>query len=198
VTAPQTAPIGGLKQRWRELYGKEPPPFSRRYIESQLAYRIQELAYSGLKPETQARLEAVGEQFDGGHVVLRRIREDRRPLPGTRLVREYDGVEHVVTVRPDDFEYAGGQYQNLSAIARAITGTCWNRRGLRPPATVSARMNRCRLADLPASVSRGSTCVFGIAGSPMPQAVASSIAPSCVLRLFGVCMTSRSARSARH
>ena len=25
--------------------------------------------------------------------------EDSRPLPGTRLLREYDGVQHVVTVR---------------------------------------------------------------------------------------------------
>jgi hypothetical protein len=126
LAALKTAPIGELKQQWRELYGKEPPPFSRSYIESRLAYRIQELAYGGLKPETRARLEALGEQVDGGNVVLRRIRADSRPLPGTRLVREYDGVEHVVTVRPDDFEYAGRRYQSLSAIARAITGTRWN------------------------------------------------------------------------
>lgn len=122
----KTAPIGELKQQWRELYGKEPPPFSRSYIESRLAYRIQELAYGGLKPETRARLEALGEQLDGGNAVLRRIRADSRPLPGTRLVREYDGVEHVVTVRLDDFEYQGRPYQSLSAIARAITGTRWN------------------------------------------------------------------------
>ncbi len=126
LTALKTAPIGDLKQQWLELYGKEPPPFSRSYIESRLAYRIQELAYGGLKPETRARLEALGEQLDGGNVVLRRIRADSRPLPGTRLVREYDGVEHVVTVRPDDFEYEGRRYQSLSAIARHITGTRWN------------------------------------------------------------------------
>jgi hypothetical protein len=126
LAALKTAHIGDLKQQWRELYGKEPPPFSRSYIESRLAYRIQELAYGGLKPETRARLEALGEQLDGGNVVLRRIRADSRPLPGTRLVREYDGFEHVVTVRPDDFEYAGRRYQSLSAIARAITGTRWN------------------------------------------------------------------------
>ena len=58
-------------------------------------------------------------------MVLRRIRADSRPLPGTRLVREYDGVQHVVTVRGDDFEYEGRPYRSLSAIARAITGTRW-------------------------------------------------------------------------
>jgi hypothetical protein len=93
---------------------------------SRLSYRVQELAYGGLKPETRARLEALGEQLDGGNVVLRRIRADSRPLPGTRLVREYDGVQHVVTVRADDFEYEGRPYRSLSAIARHITGTRWN------------------------------------------------------------------------
>jgi hypothetical protein len=122
----QAAPIGHLKQQWRELFGKEPPPFSRTYIQSRLAYRIQELAYGGLKPETRARLEALGEQLDGGNVVLRRIRAYSRPLPGTRLIREYEGVQHVVTVRADDFEFEGRPYRSLSAIARYITGTRWN------------------------------------------------------------------------
>ena len=40
----------------------------RTYLQSRLAYRIQELAYGGLKPETVARLEALGEQLDGGNV----------------------------------------------------------------------------------------------------------------------------------
>jgi hypothetical protein len=126
LAALQAAPIAQLKQQWRELFGKEPPPFSRAYIQSRLAYRIQELAYGGLKPETRARLEALGEQLDGGNVVLRRIRADSRPLPGTRLIREYDGVQHVVTVRADDFEFEGRPYRSLSAVARHITGTRWN------------------------------------------------------------------------
>ena len=58
--------------------------------------------------------------------MLRRIRADNRPLSGTQLIREYDGVQHVVTVRADDFEYEGRPYQSLSAIARHITGTRWN------------------------------------------------------------------------
>ena len=120
------APIATLKRQWLELYGKEPPPFSRSYIQSRLAYRIQELAYGGLKPETVERLVALGEQLDGGNVVLRRIRADGRPLAGTRLLREHNGIQHVVTVRRDDFEFEGRPYQSLSAVARHITGTRWN------------------------------------------------------------------------
>ncbi len=126
LAALQTLPTAELKRQWRELFGTEPPPFNKAYLVSRLSYRVQELAYGGLRPETRARLEAQGEQLDGGNVVLRRIRADGRPVAGTQLVREHGGVEHTVTVLPDGFEFEGRPYRSLSAIARAITGTRWN------------------------------------------------------------------------
>ena len=122
----ERASIADLKQQWRELFGKEPPAFSRTYLQSRLAYRIQELAYGGLKPATVTRLETLGEKVDGGNITLRRIRANDRPIDGTRLVREYEGVEHVVTVLADGFDSEGRPYRSLSAIARSITGTRWN------------------------------------------------------------------------
>ena len=44
LAALQTLPTPDLKRQWRELFGKEPPPFNRAYLQSRLAYRIQELA----------------------------------------------------------------------------------------------------------------------------------------------------------
>ena len=126
LAALKDTPTAELKQQWRELFGKEPPAFNRPYLVSRLAYRIQELAYGGLKPETRARLEALGEQLGGGNVVLRRIRADNRPLAGTRLLREWHGVEHTIIVLADGFDWEGRPYKSLSAIARAITGTRWN------------------------------------------------------------------------
>ena len=123
LAALKTAPTPDLKQQWRELFAAEPPPYNRRFLESRLAYRIQELAYGGLKPETIQRLEALDERLDGGNPVLRRIRGDDKPITGTRLIREYQGVEHSVTVLHDGYEYQGRPYLSLSAIARAITGT---------------------------------------------------------------------------
>ena len=108
------------------LFETEPPPFNRRHLENRLAYRIQELAYGGLKPETLRRLEILGEQYDSDNVTTRRIRHDAKPVAGTRLVREYRGVEHTVTVLADGYEWQGRPYRSLSAIARAITGTRWN------------------------------------------------------------------------
>jgi DNA invertase Pin-like site-specific DNA recombinase len=127
LAALKTTPTLELKRQWRELFDSEPPPFNRHYLESRLAYRIQELAYGGLKPETIRRLERLGEQLDGGDKTKRSIRADRdRPITGTRLVREWQGVEQVVTVTADGFEWQGRPYKSLSAIARAITGTRWN------------------------------------------------------------------------
>ncbi|GHC67332.1 DUF2924 domain-containing protein [Neogemmobacter tilapiae] len=127
LAALKTATTPDLKAQWRELFDSEPPPFNRRYLESRLAYRIQELAYGGLKPETIKRLEQLCEELDGGDRKKRAMRLDRdRPIIGTRLIREWQGVEQVVTVTQGGFEWQGRPYQSLSAIARAITGTRWN------------------------------------------------------------------------
>ena len=53
------------------------------------------------------------------------MRKGDRPIVGTRLIREWQGVEHCATVLDDGFEYQGRRYKSLSAIARAITGTRW-------------------------------------------------------------------------
>jgi hypothetical protein len=126
LAALKAAPIGALKQKWRDLFETEPPPYNRRFLEHRLAYRIQELAYGGLKPETMARLQTLAEELDGGDPMRRRQPAKDRPIAGTRLIRQYQGVEHSVTVRDDDYEYQGRPYKSLSAIARAISGTRWN------------------------------------------------------------------------
>lgn len=126
LAALKSTPTPELKRQWRDLFETEPPPYNRRFLESRLAYRIQELAYGGLKPETIERLKALAEEFDGRDPIKRRIRTDDRPIAGTRLVREWQGVEHCVTVRDHDFEYQGRPYKSLSAVARTITGTRWN------------------------------------------------------------------------
>ena len=126
LAALKTTPTPDLKKQWRDLFDSEPPPFNRRYLESRLAYRIQELAYGGLKPETVRRLERLGEDLDGGDKKKRGMRADAMPITGTRLLREWQAVEHIVTVTTDGFEWQGRPYKSLSAIARAITGTRWN------------------------------------------------------------------------
>ena len=126
LAALKTTPLPELKAQWRDLFRTEPPGYNRRFLESRLAYRIQELAYGGLKPETIRRLEALGEQFADRNLTRRRSGHNTMPIGGTRLLREWQGVEHTVTVLAEGYEWQGRPYRSLSAIARAITGTRWN------------------------------------------------------------------------
>jgi hypothetical protein len=127
VAALKTASTPDLRGLWRQLFETEPPAYNRRFLESRLAYRIQELAFGGLKPETLKRLKALAEDLDGGDPARRRrLAGANRPISGTRLIREWQGVEHCVTVLPEGFEYQGRPFQSLSAVAREITGTRWN------------------------------------------------------------------------
>ena len=51
---------------------------------------------------------------------------DLRLKPGARLLREWHGRTHTVTVTEDGFEYAGASYPSLSMIAKKITGAQWS------------------------------------------------------------------------
>jgi hypothetical protein len=126
IAALKDKSIGDLKALWRDLCDSEPPPYNRKFLESRLAYRIQELAYGGLKPETVERLDAFADELDGKAGNKCRVMDRQKPISGTRLLREWNGVDHYVTVLDEGFEYQGRPYKSLSAIARAITGTRWN------------------------------------------------------------------------
>ena len=123
VAALPRKPTPELKQLWRELFDREPPGFSRSYLISRLAYRLQELAYGGLKPATRAKLDALAGALDPKAA---RKRVVTGPVVGTQLIREWRGVEHTVTVLADGFAWEGRRYTSLSAVARAITGTRWS------------------------------------------------------------------------
>ena len=56
--------MADLKQLWRDLYDREPPPYNRRFLIKRLAYRIQELAYGGLSARAETKLKALIEEED--------------------------------------------------------------------------------------------------------------------------------------
>ncbi|MBX9725742.1 MAG: DUF2924 domain-containing protein [Rickettsiales bacterium] len=120
----KTLTTDALKKKWRELYESEPPAFNRSYLESRLAYRIQELAYGGLPKETKRRIIELKEELLDQKP--RRHIDPNRPPIGAILVREFQGVEHRVRVLADGFEYQGRAYKSLSALARIISGTNWS------------------------------------------------------------------------
>lgn len=118
--------MADLKQLCRELYDREPPPFNKPFLVKRLAYRIQQLAYGGLSARAEAKLKVLIDEEDRRLKGKLLVRKCDRPITGTRLIREWQGVEHTATALDDGFEYEGRRYKSLSAVACAITGTRWN------------------------------------------------------------------------
>lgn len=69
-----------------------------------------------------------GEVTDKGNEppISNPVMERRKPVPGDRLLREWNGKTHVVDVTDDGYLHDGRIYRSLTAIARQITGVHWS------------------------------------------------------------------------
>ncbi len=125
----ETLSMEQLHEKWRDLYGGEPPGYKRRFLIKRLVYRIQELFYGGLSEAAKSRLRQVAQtdavaRVDGG--VPNSTQGQADILPGTRFVRIWKDRRYEVLAHPNGFEYEGRMFRSLSAVAREITGTRWN------------------------------------------------------------------------
>jgi hypothetical protein len=114
-----------LLARWRAAFGRPAPAkISRELLVRALAYDVQAKVFGGLAPATKAKLirlaAEIRERGDAAITTGPRIK------PGTRLIREWRGDTHEVTVLERSFAYRVRTYDSLSEIARVITGTRWS------------------------------------------------------------------------
>jgi Protein of unknown function (DUF2924) len=109
-----------LAERWEAAFGVPAPKSCQATLLRQaLAWwlQIKELeAVSG--PRESRRASRALKQAAAGAAT--------RPGIGTRLLREWQGRTHHVTVVEGGFEYDGRVWKSLSAIASSITGTRWS------------------------------------------------------------------------
>ena len=141
----QTAPLGVLKQRYRDLFRESPRVKQRHSLLRRIAWRLQVLAGGDLSERARQRaaelasdaelrllaprdfLPALSAQAPGsGHGPPRNGYDRRIPPVGTVLTREYKERLISATVLPEGFECEGRRYRSLSAIATKKTGTRWN------------------------------------------------------------------------
>ena len=135
--------LSELREEWRVLYKTDVSPhLSRELLIRALAYRIQEVALGGLRPEPQRQLRQIAQELKQTGAAANRFRPQLKP--GTRLIREWQGRTYEVVALDDGFCWQGTQYRSLSAIARKITGAAWS-----GPLFFGLKQNR--------SASRGST-----------------------------------------
>lgn len=109
-----------LQALWHKHFKEPPRRLQRDLMVWNISYKIQEKAYGGLSKTVRNKLERLA--FES--------QQQSQPKftlsAGTKLVREWNGVQHVVTTTDSGFEYAGKPYRSLSKIAGEITGARWS------------------------------------------------------------------------
>lgn len=110
-------PPARLREMWHRLCVGPVPRVSPSLLRLALAYRLQEKAHGGLPRRVTQRLD----QLAGGRTRTQDVR------PGMRLVREWNGRLHVVTIAEDGSVLWNERvWRSLSEVAREITGTRWS------------------------------------------------------------------------
>src|SRR5206468_10977412 len=120
----QALDTSALRLFWGQAFGGPPPKrLSRDLLLRALAYHVQEQALGGLRAATRRRLARAAMDLGRGP------RPAVGPLaikPGTRLLREWQGVIHELIVLEEGVRYRGQTWRSLSAVAREITGVRWS------------------------------------------------------------------------
>jgi Protein of unknown function (DUF2924) len=116
----KTWPRYHLVRLWQGLFETKPPKgASQPLLAALMAYDIQAQRHGGLGVREQHKLSRLAsgepEKITTPHL-----------KPGARLVREWNGVSHVVDIREEGVFYRDQHYRSLSAVARAITGAHWS------------------------------------------------------------------------
>ena len=144
------APMPELWKLWDRYFSYRPAKPNRDFVESRIAYKLQEEAFGGLSPATRERLERIGASHSKIQKRTPSLKPSTRRLlakvaahasanrpievapkpdltPGTVLLREWGEREHKVMVTATGtFEYEGRAFKSLTAVARHITGTHWS------------------------------------------------------------------------
>ena len=117
IAALEALSSAALRERWSALTGSPVPRISPKLLRLALAWKLQARSFGGLSRATTRTLDQLGR----GETLTAPAR------PGMRLVREWQGRVHVVTVGEDQVvRWEERPYRSLSEVARAITGTRWS------------------------------------------------------------------------
>jgi len=109
--------LGDLREHWALVTQRPVPRVSRAMLALALAYELQAAQSGGLSRQTRQKLD----QLAAG------LTRTRDAAPGMRLMREWNGTLHVVTIDEDGrVVWNGRSWKSLSEVARTITGTRWS------------------------------------------------------------------------
>ena len=117
LTALADMSLTAIRARWQEVSDKPVPRVRQTLLRLALAYELQAAVHGGLSRRSEQRLA----------YLAGKNAEPNAPRPGMRLVREWNGTLHTVTIDEDGLiHWKGKTWRSLSEVARAITGTRWS------------------------------------------------------------------------
>lgn len=121
-----------LIAKWQQLFKLPPASIVRKeFLVKYLAWEIQAQEQGGYTSQTKKKLEALAKDLDQNQEIkdekLNALKQKTLTIkPGTKLIREYQGINNEVLVLEKGFQYDNKTYKSLSAIANEITGSRWN------------------------------------------------------------------------
>jgi hypothetical protein len=114
-----TSDLSTLRAWYTQLEGFPPPKSLKSdLLRAHLAWTVQALQQKENPPILRQRLIKKA-QLPGQSPTL-------KYSPGTRLIREWQGQTHEVTILEKGYRYQGRTYRSLSQVAGNITGTHWS------------------------------------------------------------------------
>lgn len=121
-----------LVKKWQEIFPLVPiSSFRKEFLIKHIIWEMQAREQSGYTAKTIKQLEILAKDLDQNpklksHSLKILMQSNLRVKTGTKLLREYKGINHEVLVLEQGFQYNNKIYKSLSAIANKITGSRWN------------------------------------------------------------------------
>jgi hypothetical protein len=130
-----------LRDRYAELFGEPPRSGHKEHLVRRIAWRLQALREGDLSERARRRAAALARDGDlrltappasarpqrkAAPTADHPARDRRLPMPGTLLVRRYQGKTLQVKVLQQGFEYEGDHFGSLTSLTEKITGRHWN------------------------------------------------------------------------
>jgi len=133
--------IDRLRQIWQREFGRKAPThLGRSLLHRLLLYRMQVDTFGGLPANLARQLDRIAQEESNTSGAIPSPEKGKLRV-GTVLVREHSGIQNRVVVTQAGFLWDGREFDSLSQVARAITGTRWNGRrffGLRGGSSAKA------------------------------------------------------------
>ncbi len=142
VAAMKRMTVSELRKKYAEVFGEPTKTRHKDCLLVKIAWKLQANEWGDLSDRARQRALDLAKNTDVRLTAPRKAPppsgcpttvgtihvspDDRLPLPGTRITREYKGETIQVQVLPHGFECEGEIYRTLTAVAKAVTGKHWN------------------------------------------------------------------------